>query len=168
MINWDAVGAIGEIAGAATVIVTLVYLALQVKHATSVARASARQAVAQMNVDSLAASFDPHVLSLAAKKATLGEELTPDEHSNYVRWILLRMRVFENAHYQHKQGLLDEEEWTGYTVLILGLAGPASYAHEHWKWAAGSYSPSFVAEVERIMESVESISPVPSQGATVD
>ena len=36
--NWDAVGAIGEIAGAATVIATLFYLALQVKHATSVAR----------------------------------------------------------------------------------------------------------------------------------
>ena len=33
--NWDALGAIGEIAGAAAVLVTLFYLALQVKHATT-------------------------------------------------------------------------------------------------------------------------------------
>jgi len=166
--NWDAVGAIGEIAGAATVIATLFYLALQVKHATSVARASARGVVAQMNVDALAASIDSHALSLAAKKTTLGEELTPDEHSNYVRWILLRMHVCENAHYQYRQGLLDEEEWTGYISLIVGLVGPASYAHAHWVWAARSFSPSFVAEVERINESVEPILTAPAQGSTAD
>jgi len=165
--NWDAVGAIGEMAGAAAVISTLFYLAVQVKQATSVARASARQVVAQMNVDSLAASFDSHLLSIAAKKTTLGEELTPDEHSNYVRWILLRMRVFENAHYQRRQGLLDEDEWTGYVVLIAGLVGTASYAHEHWTWAAPSYSPSFVAEVEKIIESAESVTAPPGRESAV-
>ena len=161
--NWDAVGAVGELAGAAAVIITLFYLALQVKQATSEARASARQAVAQMNVDSLVASFNPPVLSAAAKKATLGEELTPDEHSNYVRWVLSRMRVFENAYYQHRRGLLDEEEWSGYKAIIAGLAGPTAYAHEHWKWAASSYSPSFVAEVQRILDSAKPIPPTPPQ-----
>ena len=165
--NWDAVGAIGETAGAVAVIATLFYLALQVKQATAVARASARQVVSQMNVDSLEASFDSHLLSSAAKKATLGEELTPDEHSNYVRWILLRMRVFENAHYQRRQRLLEEEEWSGYVVLIAGLVGRASYAHTHWTWAAPSYSPSFVAEVERIIESAESIPAPPTQESVV-
>jgi len=155
--NWDAVGAMGETAGAVAVLVTLFYLALQVKHATSEARASARQAVAQMNVDSLAVSFNPEVLSAAAMKATLGDVLTPEEHSNYVRWILSRMRVLENAYYQHRRGLLDEEEWTGYMAIIAGLAGPTSYAYQHWKWAERSYSPQFVKEVSRIVESAEPI-----------
>ena len=30
--NWDAIGAIGELVGASAVVVTLVYLAVQVKH----------------------------------------------------------------------------------------------------------------------------------------
>ena len=33
MINWDAIGATGEILGALTIIITIVYLAIQVKHA---------------------------------------------------------------------------------------------------------------------------------------
>ena len=119
-----------------------------------------------MNVDSLVASFNPPVLSAAAKKATLGEELTPDEHSNYVRWVLSRMRVFENAYYQHRRGLLDEEEWSGYKVIIAGLTGPNAYAHEHWKWAELSYSPSFVAEVQRIMGATPPIPSPPSAGTS--
>jgi hypothetical protein len=50
-LSWEAVGAVGEMLGAATVVATLFYLARQVKHATAVARSAARQAISQMNVD---------------------------------------------------------------------------------------------------------------------
>jgi hypothetical protein len=33
--DWEAIGAIGEVIGAAAVVVTLVYLAVQVRHAKS-------------------------------------------------------------------------------------------------------------------------------------
>ena len=112
--NWEAVGAVSEILGVVTVVVTLFYLAVQVKHSSSVAKAAARGAIAQMNVDSLGFYLDSQVLSSAARKTTLGEQLTPDENSNYLRWVLARMRVFENAHYQYQLGLLEEEEWAGY------------------------------------------------------
>ncbi len=35
--NWDAIGAIGEILGAAAVVATLVYLAIQIRSANSAA-----------------------------------------------------------------------------------------------------------------------------------
>ena len=41
--NWDAIGAIGEILGASAVFVTLVYLAVQVRHAKEQARLSVQQ-----------------------------------------------------------------------------------------------------------------------------
>lgn len=163
--NWEAIGAIGEMVGAISVIATLFYLALQVKHATSVARGATRQSVSQMNVDSLGFSLDSAVLSSAARKTTIGEELTPEEHSNYVRWVLARMRVFENAHYQYTHGLLEEDEWQGYAALIMGLTGPGSYGGRHWQWAAPTYSRSFVAEVQRINETAQSFPPAPSREA---
>lgn len=148
--NWEAVGAVGEILGAATVVATLFYLARQVGHATAVARASARQAISQMNVDSWGVSLDPQILARAASKATNREELTPDEFGNYVRWILMRMRFIENAHYQYEEGLLDAGEWDGYVSLIQILVGRDSPADEAWERAAVAYSPRFVAEVGRI------------------
>ena len=153
-LNWEAVGAIGEILGAATVVATLFYLARQVGHATAVARGAARQAISQMNVDSWGASLDPQVLSRAATKATTGEVLTPEEFGNYTRWILMRMRFIENAHYQYEEGLLDAGEWNGYAKLIEFLVGPGSPVHQGWDRAAVAYSPRFVEEVARIrMES---------------
>jgi len=149
-LNWEAAGAVGEILGAASVVATLFYLARQVKQATSVSQAAARQAISQMNVDSWAASLDPHVLAQAATKATTGEKLTPEELGNYVRRILMRMRFVENAHYQYKEGLLDAGEWNGDVNLIKFLVGPISPAHEAWPRAADAYSPRFVEEVERI------------------
>jgi hypothetical protein len=104
-LNWEAIGAVGELLGAASVVATLFYLARQVGHATSVARGAARQAISQMNVDAWGASLDPHVLSRAANKVTAGEELSPEESGNYARWILMRMRFIENAHYQYKESV---------------------------------------------------------------
>jgi hypothetical protein len=150
-LNWEAAGALGEILGAATVVATLFYLARQVRHATSVARSAARQAISQMNVDSWAVSLDPQVLSRAATRATLGDELTPEERGNYTRWILMRMRFVENAHYQYEEGLLDAGEWNGYANLVPFLVAPGSPAHDAWTRASAAYSPRFVQEVERIL-----------------
>ena len=45
--NWDAVGAIGEIVGAAAVVITLFYLGTQIRHANALARAQTRQRMAK-------------------------------------------------------------------------------------------------------------------------
>jgi len=45
--NWDAIGAIGEVVGAAGVIVTLGYLAMQIRANTRALRAESRRAVRQ-------------------------------------------------------------------------------------------------------------------------
>ena len=39
--NWDAVGAIGELLGAAVVVITVIYLASQVRQNTTASRAEA-------------------------------------------------------------------------------------------------------------------------------
>lgn len=43
--NWDAIGAVGELVGAVAVVVTLVYLALQIRHNTNQSRASSHHAI---------------------------------------------------------------------------------------------------------------------------
>jgi hypothetical protein len=43
-LNWDAIGAVGELVGAAAVVVTVGYLALQIRNETTRARTEARRA----------------------------------------------------------------------------------------------------------------------------
>jgi hypothetical protein len=94
--NWEAIGAVAEIMGSITVIGTIFYLAIQVGHAAAVAKATAQQSAAQMSIDTMLATLDSQILSSASRKATIGEELTPEEFSNYLRWVWIRMRVAEN------------------------------------------------------------------------
>ena len=147
--NWELISSTGDWAGAVAVVVTLFYLARQVKDATAVARSSARQAVSQMNVDAWSVSVDSRTLSSAISKVTAGEEMSPEEQGNYNRWIVMRMRFIENAFYQYREGLLDAEEWDAYAQLIPFLVGFQSPAHEPWKVAAVAFSRRFVDEVER-------------------
>jgi hypothetical protein len=47
--NWDAIGAIGELVGASAVVVTLVYLAVQVKHGRTLLDENRRIALSQVH-----------------------------------------------------------------------------------------------------------------------
>ena len=150
--NWEAVGAVAEIMGSVAVIGTIFYLAVQVGHAAAVAKATAQQTAAQMSIESMAVTLDSQILSSASRKATSGEELTPEELSNYIRWVWLRMRVIENAYFQYRQGLLESDAWRGYSVTMIAHLNTGSVAQPYWERVSRGYSENFVAEVTRILE----------------
>ena len=49
--NWDAVGAVAELVGALGVLVTLIYLAMQIRQNTESMQAAAREAIAERDVE---------------------------------------------------------------------------------------------------------------------
>ena len=153
--NWEAVGAVAEILGSLAVIGTIFYLAVQVGHAAAIAKATTQQSAAQMSIDAMALTLDSQILSSAARKATTGEELNPEELSNYLRWVWVTMRAVGNAYYQYEQGLLESEAWRGYSVKIIAHIGPNSVAGPYWDSVSPSYPESFLDEVERILEWVK-------------
>ena len=78
--NWEAIGAIGEVLGAAGVIFTLVYLAVQIRQNTAMTRMSAMQHIIQGGVDHNRAIADnPELAALLNKAVDNPEALTNDE-----------------------------------------------------------------------------------------
>ena len=49
--NWDAIGAVGEVLGALAVVLTLAYLAIQIRQNTAIAKMAAMQNIIQGGVD---------------------------------------------------------------------------------------------------------------------
>jgi hypothetical protein len=67
-VNWEAIGAIGEVGGAIAVVVTLVYLALQIRHSTQATRIAAyHQAQEQLWSVGAAVSTDPELANILAR-----------------------------------------------------------------------------------------------------
>jgi hypothetical protein len=79
--NWDAIGAIGEIIGAAAVLITLIYLALQVRQARKMQLAESIRATRAERRDFFTALRDSPFIHEILEKRLNGEALSYAEMS---------------------------------------------------------------------------------------
>ena len=104
--NWDAVGAIAELAGALGVIVTLLYLSSQLRHNTKALKSSTYQAyssTAMSTIDSLSDNAE------IAVKAGLGEELSQAEELRLSLYAAKLFSQMETIFLHYSEGLIDDE-----------------------------------------------------------
>ena len=75
--------------------------------------------------------------------------MSPEERRRYQAWVTARVVRFDNLHYQHEHGFLDDEYYEStFKTLIRNLA-------PHWEEVGSLQRPSFLAEVERILSESE-------------
>jgi hypothetical protein len=117
--NWDAIGAVGELVGASAVLVTLVYLAVQIRQNSKMMRANSKQSITDATQHLLFKMLDEPELS---HKFINGGEFDSIEHTK--AWLLARamFRGYEAQIYQHEVGLLDDTEWEELRKIILQTA----------------------------------------------
>ena len=147
--NWEAIGAVGEVVGGIGVITTLGYLAVQIRQNSNVIRSSTRQAISTTQMElGLQVSGNPE-LRAAMLRWTSGEApSTPDEElcGHLLRRALLR--AFENQYHQHKDGTFEDAIWAGYfETMKRSFAQPES--REFWEQNRALYSTEFARFVER-------------------
>lgn len=151
--NWEAMGALGEIVGAAAVVVTLVYLSVQVRQNTRSMDENRELALAQAYENRSQAAAQHFIAmrdspyfketSLVLGPDASETEVNEQRKITYLRWW---MNVNDNIHYQYERGFLDQEYYDNAFVANVKLAAP--------KWRAAGikeYRASFSAEVDRIL-----------------
>ena len=92
--NWDAIGAVGELVGALAVLVTLIYLAIQVRHTRRAQEAEAIRANRVERREFHTAIRDSPYIPMIYAKIDSGEKLTAEEehrlaHDNVAVWGML-------------------------------------------------------------------------------
>jgi hypothetical protein len=121
----EALGAIGELAGAVAVVITLMYLARQMRLHTRSMEESRKLALAQayqMRSDSLQAMVvqaadSEHIGPIIVKLTEHGypedpgalDALDPVERGRFRLWQIAQYTHWDNMYYQFQQGFLDHE-----------------------------------------------------------
>ena len=149
--NWEAASSIAEIVGAAGVIASLIYLAIQIRHSTRVARAATRQAIAESTQklgDDLINNADMAELFV---KHLGGGELSPAENLRLQSRCYRDFQHWENIHYQFNEGLVSRDQWMGFRKNLVTLLEIDAY-REFWQHEASHYSAKFRAEIESILD----------------
>ena len=146
-------GNLGEFVGAVAVVVSLVYLAVQIRQNTQVVRANV-----ELDNARLAAEFNsqvagnPELVDLWRRSAS-GEPLDADEQ---IRWGFLMANLFyrlEGLYRQHRRGLLPAESWAAWDrLLVFVLANPIT--RSWWDSRNHPFSGAFVEHVESVKDSL--------------
>jgi len=108
----DALGNIGDFVGGIAVIITLIYLAVQVRQNTRSTRLAAMQTamLAAQNVGTLPAQ-DRDLARVVRVGLTRPDELTEDEYQQFRYFLMSMLRVHEDMFVQHRAGVVDDETW---------------------------------------------------------
>ena len=120
--NWEAIGALGEVIGAAAVIITLVYLAMQIRQGTQLSQASAQQLLSnQVSAYQERIVANPERLRVFRSAMASWDQLSLDDQA--VAHLLLGQLVnhFEQAYYFHKSGLVPTPMFDTYRALALSI-----------------------------------------------
>jgi hypothetical protein len=149
--NWEAIAAVAEAVGAAGVILTLIYLALQIRQNTASVRAASLQG---LKADSVAFSEtlfkDPDLVRIWSLGLNGIDSLQDLDRDRFHLIVLSFLRRFENIHQLSDRGLADEE-WHGFRESFFGVMS-RNGIHEWWSINAYRFNPTFRAFIEHEIE----------------
>ena len=105
--NFETIILILQTIGPFTVLVTVYFLVTELREQNRVARANARQNIADSHQKVALAGMKP-ILVTTKIKLRNNEELTKEENAVYLTYFSVMLRARENQFYQFKIGMLDE------------------------------------------------------------
>ncbi len=149
--NWGAIGAIGEILGAAFVFASLVYLASQIRQNRKTVRSQNIHAETEQfqRVMELQAS---QALKAPLKKISERQELTYEEATQYEAFLLSSLATMADQFRHHQEGL-EGSNTRKIARRRLGSIFLTSWARSWWQEAGHLvFEPDFVDEVNSIIE----------------
>ena len=141
--NWEAIGAIAELLGALGVIVSLIYLAAQIRQNTrsacsasfQVAAAEAGQIYRVIAENSEAA----RVFRIGMQEPT---RLDSDEMVRFVSLLASMFRGYENMFVQYQNRKVDEASWAAWrTSMVTALESPGGSCF--WEARGRSFRQDF-------------------------
>ena len=145
-------GNIGEFVAAIATLVTLVYLALQIRQNTRALQGTSHDSsVNRMQAWHLALATDPDLGSIQIR-ASRGEELT-DEERDRVRYLWNYALIGSEAlYYQHSRGNVGPEVWEAQLARIAALAKVPEFRN-YWQNQRGfTLTDAFERVIERELE----------------
>jgi hypothetical protein len=152
-VNWQAIGAVGEVLGGLLVVFSLLYLAVQLRQNTRALRADTHQQWVGMNsAQNLLFPQHPNFAKLFLKGSRNPEQLSPDEHLQVDGLILNVMITQEALFFQYREGAVDEAFLRGREPGLNAILSNRAAADWWDRNAAILLDPRFVAYVGEFRE----------------
>lgn len=146
--NWEVIAALAELLGAIGVILTLVYLAFQIRQNTRAIKGQTLSNVTQNVFTELVPFVGENIGPIWLKAITDPDQLTNEENGQLDAWMIGSFQSRQNEFTQYKLGALDESVWKSmHRPIEENLGNP--YGRKWWReLGRPRLMPEFVEFVE--------------------
>ena len=134
---------IAEILAAIGVIVSLIFVGLELRNNTEATESATREAVNQKDLNYLSLRLDSSVLATATAKFDSGEELSPLEISQLVHQEFVNFIIFEHSYYQYRKGVLEDSEWERHRNFVQTQIQNYPFSRTMWERRRSAFTPEF-------------------------
>ena len=110
MSNKRDINAVVQLLGMLGIIISLIFVGLEMRQSQRIAIAGQYQARAAMNAASIQAAIEAGI-DFSGQSSLSQSNLTPEEQVQQRNFTNLAYTRIENDYYQYQQGLIDEETW---------------------------------------------------------
>jgi hypothetical protein len=154
-VNWEAISAIGQLVGALAVVISLIYLANQVRsNARETRLAAGRSTLDFLNRFTQQIAEHADLAELRNRGFVDFESLEAVDRTRFGSYMHAMFRTIENVYYQHLEGHLDPRVWRGLEVVIRDLnALPGVQAW--WRSRSHWFSEEFAKFINQQQETAK-------------
>ncbi len=146
--NWDAIGAVGEITGAFAVVISLIYLALQIRSQNSQAKLSALHEMSRELRRTTAMFANKSISDIFVRANQDYSSISEAESVQLIVLVTNLFRAWESAFLENRDGNLDENVWAALSRDYTQPMGAPSFQHI-WTLRKQNYDPSFQDYVDQ-------------------
>ena len=153
--NWEAIGAVGELVGASAVFITLIYLAIQIRNANQANRVVTAARIAGAADEWIKQIVqDAELYELYRHGLTDYEPLSPLEKGRFQLLVLQFLRASESTWIQRRLGAVESDLWSGYREVVKFIIGSQGGLHA-FKKNREFLSPKFAEAVDEILNKTD-------------
>jgi hypothetical protein len=141
--NWEAVSAIAQLIGSVAVVLSVLYLGVQVHRSTRVAKLATQDAAATALRDVTKPFMENPEL---ARIWRVGLEdlsaLSVEDRARFFHATYQFLKAFETIHFHYIYGLMDRQLWEGWRGLLRHYVAAPGIAH-YWNLRPDVFSERF-------------------------
>ena len=145
-------GNYGEFVGAIAVVVTLVYLTIQVRHNARTTLAQTNHSIARsLNELNIAVATDGGLSTIITRGIGDRSLLSPEEALRFDAFFNGILQCYQDMFLQHARGFDDQEHWSAAIPFIVNTLGTREMKAWWENQGRKIVLPTFASEVDRLL-----------------
>ena len=146
--NWEALGAIGEIVGAAAVVITLFYLGSQIRQSNKQQKLESHRAMSELQIQVNRIFYNPEIARDIAAALKDWNHATADQQQIASQWLLDTTTHYQTLFQMWRANSVEDDFYLAEEGFLTKEALATDGGRQWWQQHRFMWSTSFVDRIE--------------------